>query len=354
MEKDIIKVLVVDDSAFMRILISDILKSDNNIRVVGTAQNGVEAIAKAKELELDVITLDVEMPVMDGLTCIKELRKIRNIPVIMLSSLTEAGAEATIIALENGAVDFIMKPTEAFKINSQDKKDEIIEKVKMVKKLHLNKAIEVSHEVSFKSNNFKFDTKEGRIKKIVAIGTSTGGPKALQDVIPLIPKSAPAAYLIVQHMPPMFTKNFADRLNMLSEISVKEAEDGDLIKQGHAYVAPGGYHMVIEGKKENNLKIKLTRDTPYFGLRPSVDVMMNSLSKTGIKNVIGVIMTGMGKDGREGLINLKKSNNGFIISQDENSCVVYGMPKAAFEANVVDVVVPLTEITSEIMKNLEV
>lgn len=188
------------------------------------------------------------------------------------------------------------------------------------------------------------------IKYFVAIGTSTGGPRALQELIPFIPGDIPAAFLIVQHMPQGFTKSLAERLNDISELTVREAEEGDIIKSGYAYIAPGDFHMMIDRCAENVMKIKLSRGPAVAGHRPSVDVLMDSLSNTGLKNVIGVIMTGMGKDGSEGIKKLKINNKGYIITQDEKSCVVYGMPKSALQTGMVDAVVPLNEIAKEIIR----
>ncbi|MCX8130303.1 MAG: chemotaxis response regulator protein-glutamate methylesterase [Clostridia bacterium] len=342
-----IRVLVVDDSAFMRKVISDILKSDLSIKVIDTAKNGVEAIEKVKELKPDVVTLDVEMPIMDGLTCLKELLKTSYIPVVMLSSVTKDGAEQTIRALEDGAVDFITKPSNIFEMSSDEKKIEVIEKVKIAKNsTRITQQCIKSLHIKPKSDIVK----SSEIKNIVAIGTSTGGPKALQDVIPLIPGNVPAAFLVVQHMPPGFTKSLAERLNSLSEVTVKEAEDGEFIKPGYVYIAPGSYHMLVEKDKNKNIKIRLSQSPPVGGHRPAVNVMMESLSNTGLTNLIGVIMTGMGGDGSEGVKLIKNVNKGYIIAQDEKSCVVYGMPKVAVQTGVVDAVVPLKSITKEIMK----
>jgi len=198
-----------------------------------------------------------------------------------------------------------------------------------------------SHEKTINSKTIKY---------LVAIGTSTGGPRALQNVIPLIPGDVPAAFLIVQHMPPGFTKSLADRLDSVSSLKVKEAEDCEIIKAGHAYIAPGDYHMMFDVEQENVIRIKLSRSPAVCGHRPSVDVMMSSLSDTGFKNIIGVIMTGMGKDGSEGIKKIKQKNNGYIIAQDEKTCVVYGMPKAAVETALVDSVVSLNNMAKEILR----
>lgn len=361
-----INVLVVDDSAFMRKVITDILVSAGDIEVVGTARDGAEALSKVKTLQPDVITLDVEMPVMDGLNCLKELQKITDAPVIMLSSLTRDGARATIEALEAGAIDFVTKPTGLFDISGEEKKKELITKVKIARSIRKGKTgirpapvRRVEREPAkpvavVQKRPPGSDVKSSTLKSIVAIGTSTGGPKALQEVIPLIPGDIPAAVLIVQHMPAGFTKSLAERLNVISELAVKEAEQDDRIQPGVVYVAPGDYHMEVARQENGEMRILLNKNPQVGGHRPSVNVMMNSLAATGFKQTIGVIMTGMGADGSEGIKNLKQKNDGYILSQDEKSCVVYGMPRAAVQTGVVDKVVPLKEIADEIAKYLGV
>ncbi len=348
---DLMNVLVVDDSAFMRRIISDILKSAGDINVVGTAKDGCEALQRARELNPDVITLDVEMPVMDGLSCLRELQKITNVPVIMLSNHTQGGARATIEALEAGAVDFIAKPTGLFDINGDEKRQEIVDKIRMVRNVKKGKV--AAHSKVKISKALAADS-GSTLKTIVAIGTSTGGPKALQEVIPYIPGNIPAAILVVQHMPPGFTKSLAERLNSLSDLTVKEAENEDIIRQGHVYIAPGDYHMTVRRSPDGTLRTMLDQNPTVGGHRPSVNVLMNSIAETGYPHVIGVIMTGMGADGSEGIRNIKKRNKGFIISQDEKSCVVYGMPRSAVQTGMVDTVVPLNRIANEIVKNLGV
>ncbi len=346
-----VNVLVVDDSAFMRRVISDILNSDPQINVMDTAKNGVEAIEKISALHPDVVTLDVEMPVMDGLTCLKEILKKRKMPIIMLSGLTKEGADATLQALENGAIDFITKPTNIFSMSGEEKKREVIEKVKMAKNTVVREQNSNSTVISRRQKPIERQPNTcSDIKYLVAIGTSTGGPRALQDVIPVIPGDAPAAFFVVQHMPAGFTKSLAERLNNLSEVTVKEAEDMEPVQPGFVYVAPGDYHMLVERTGTDRcLRIKLNQNPSVGGHRPSVNVMMNSVADTGLNNVAGVIMTGMGGDGSEGIRNIKAKNKGYIIAQDEKSCVVYGMPKVAVQTGVVDIVVPLKEITREIM-----
>ncbi|HHV29888.1 protein-glutamate methylesterase/protein-glutamine glutaminase [Acetivibrio mesophilus] len=343
--KQKITVLVVDDSAFMRKVISDILNSDEEVEVIDTAKNGLEAIEKAHKLKPDVITLDLKMPVMDGLECLRKLNENMRIPVIMLSSITREGAEATIQALAEGAMDFIAKPENIFDMKEECIKNEIIEKVKVAKSYKCLKNERKSVGIVMKA-----DATKSKIRNIVVIGTSTGGPRALQDVVPLFPANVDAAFLVVQHMPEGFTKSLADRLDALSSVKVKEAEDNDILENSHVYIAPGDYHMLLEKTGNDLFKIKLSKDPPIGGHRPSVDVMMESVSNTGFGNIVGVIMTGMGRDGTEGVKKLKSVNNAHIIAQDESTCVVFGMPRVAITTGAVDVVVPLKEIANEIMK----
>jgi len=344
--KEKIRVLVVDDSAFMRKVISDILDSDTNIEVVDTAKSGIDALEKIKKTKPDVVTLDIKMPGMDGLECLAEINKIGKIPVVMLSSITEEGAEATIQALAEGAIDFITKPSNIFDINGEEKKKEIIEKVKIASSTVPNSRFTM--KVKKSSTVYR---ESPALKNIVLIGTSTGGPKALQEVIPALPEDVNAAFLVVQHMPPGFTKSLADRLDGMSKVRVKEAENDEPIKTGYVYIAPGDYHMLAEKDESSTLKIKLTKDPRVGSHRPSVDVMIESVSNTGFENVVVVIMTGMGGDGSEGIKILEKKNkNVSIIAQDEKSCVVFGMPKAAIQTGVVDIITPLGEISNEIMK----
>ena len=346
-----IKVLVVDDSAFMRKVISDILSNDDDIVVVGTAKNGKDGIEKAQLLKPHVITLDVEMPVMDGLAALEKLLELNPIPkVIMLSSLTNNDGEATIKALEAGAIDFVLKPTSSIvHFNIDDIKEDLIKKIK-------NAVVSNSfsyNERSIDSIKINIEPKDksqtqGKLKYIIAIGTSTGGPRALQQVIPFLPANIPAAVLIVQHMPPGFTKSLALRLDGLSKINVKEAENGDVLKPGWAYLAPGDYHMYID-KVLGEFCIGLNQELPMTGHRPSVNYMMNSVADCGHKNLIAVMMTGMGNDGSIGITKIK-AVGGKTIAQNEETCVVYGMPKAAVNAEAIDKIVPLNDIGKEIIK----
>lgn len=350
-----IGVLVVDDSAFMRRILTDILESSDDIKVIGAARNGLEALESIKSLKPDVITLDLEMPSMDGLSCLKQLQKITATPVIILSSLTKDGERATIEALEAGAIDFITKPTGLFEISGEEKKKEIIEKIRIASKVSKKRLAENKPLAAVQMQHIEYQGLKGdKLKTLVAIGTSTGGPRALQEVVTCIPGDIPAALIIVQHMPSGFTKSLAERLNTLSTLNVKEGEHDEIIKPGYAYIAPGDYHMEVQGTSGGVLKIKLSKDPLVGGHRPAVNVMMNSIAQTKFPSVIGVIMTGMGNDGKEGIVNIKKSNNGIIISQDEQSCVVYGMPKSAESTGIVDEVVPLKKIAGVIVKYMGV
>ncbi|WZL74864.1 chemotaxis response regulator protein-glutamate methylesterase [Clostridiaceae bacterium 35-E11] len=353
-----VRVLVVDDSAFMRKIISDMIALDKEFIVVGTARNGKEAIQKIKELSPHVVTMDVEMPEMDGLAALDVIMKQFARPVVMLSSLTNEGADATLKALELGAVDFITKPVNVFKVNTEEIQAQLIEKIKVASR------VKVSQNKLFRPSTKKMEIKSREktsvlldenksIKKIVAIGTSTGGPKALQEIIPYLPKNIPASILIVQHMPPGFTKSLAERLNNISAINVKEAENNETLLAGWAYIAPGDHHLEL--KNEGNLlKIKLTKTKPVSGHRPSVDVMMNSLAQLNLGDkVISVIMTGMGSDGAEGMKNIKL-NKGYTVAQDEATCVVYGMPKSAINLGCIDKIVPLHDIAGTITQTVGV
>jgi two-component system, chemotaxis family, protein-glutamate methylesterase/glutaminase len=346
-----IKVLVVDDSAFMRKVISDILSSDEYIEVVGTARNGKDGIEKAQLLKPHVITLDVEMPVMDGITALKELQELDPVPkIIMLSSLTNNGGEATMKALDAGAFDFVLKPTSSIvHFNINDIKEDLIKKVKSAVTSNLLRYTEQSiAPIRIKTETKQGTQPQGNLKYIIAIGTSTGGPRALQQLIPYLPANIPAAILIVQHMPPGFTKSLASRLDGLSEINVKEAENGDILKAGWAYLAPGDYHMSLN-KASKEFVINLNQEPPMTGHRPSVNYMMNSVADCGHKNLIAVMMTGMGSDGSLGIAKIK-SVGGNTIAQNEETCVVYGMPKSAVIAGAIDKIVPLNDIAKEIIK----
>ena len=354
-----IKVLVVDDSAFMRKVISDMISSDPTMEVVGTARNGEEALQMIVSLLPDVVTMDIEMPKMDGLSALKQIMEVKPIPVIMLSSLTTNGAVETLKALDFGAFDFITKPTSLIKVSTPEIREELLSKIKIASRTKIAKPVSVLRQprpqvqtVKGEDVKERFVTGKTKFRKLIAIGTSTGGPRALQDVIPYIPKDIDAGILIVQHMPPGFTKSLAERLDSMSQVRVKEAEDGDIINAGVAYLAPGDSHIKVS-KQGGQFVIKLDSGERVSGHKPSVDAMMYSIAELNDRNVIGVIMTGMGADGAEGLKRVK-ANKGYVIAQDEDSCVVFGMPKSTIKLGIVDKIVGLSNIANEIVKAMEV
>lgn len=345
-----IRVLVIDDSAFMRKMISDILNKDPRISVIGTARNGEDGLKKIKELKPDVVTLDVEMPVMDGLACLQTIMKENPLPVVMLSSLTAQGADSTVKAMEYGAVDFIEKPSGSISLDIQNIQEEIIYKVYESSKANIKEVAKPLQQPSI-SRTIPLVPKEKKplqrpsAKKIIAIGTSTGGPRALQKVLTTLPEDLPAPIVIVQHMPKGFTKSLATRLDSLSQIKVKEAEDGEILQKGTAYIAPGDYHMVFK-PIGMSLAIQLNQDQPRLGHRPSVDVMFESISKLVNYETYVVVMTGMGSDGAKGLVQIKNHlQHVKAIAESSESSVVYGMPKAAVQTNQVDEIVHVNDIS---------
>lgn len=344
-----IRVVIVDDSAFMRKSLSMMLESDDSISVIGTARDGIEGYELVKKEKPDIVTLDIEMPRMDGLTALKKIMKDCPTSVLMVSSLTTEGADATLKALEYGAVDFISKEMSFVSINISKIKDDLIRKVKSIV-LHKRSVDRIKRiQTSLLRTTTSISTTPAS-KTIpildytaIAIGISTGGPLSLQKVVPALSGKIKVPIFIVQHMPPHFTKSLADRLNSLSELEVKEAENGDIIKEGHVYIAPGGYHMFVKNGNSHSAVIKIS-ETPADTLhRPSVDVMLDSVVDYYGKKVLGIIMTGMGKDGLLGITKLKNLG-GTCIAQNEESCVVYGMPKAVVDAGFADAVLSLEEI----------
>lgn len=356
-----IRVLVVDDSAFMRKLITDFLSEEKKIEVIGTARNGEDAIKKVALLHPDVVTMDVEMPIMNGLVALREIMMKSPIPVIMLSSTTKEGAENTIKSLQLGAVDFITKPSGAISLDLHKVKNEIIEKVILANTANIRhissdvlnkkstlKGIRYSKIDSYKDQVPTAIDKARLTKQIVCIGTSTGGPRALQHVLTKLPADIHAPIFIVQHMPPGFTQSLANRLNTLSMITVKEAENNEVVQNGIAYIAPGGSHLLVN-KTGSSLTIKLEKSEIRNGHRPSVDVMFESISEINDYRKIAVIMTGMGSDGTEGLKRLKSTGVVNAISESEQTSVVYGMPKAALNTQLIDKVENVEDIAASIM-----
>jgi two-component system chemotaxis response regulator CheB len=341
-----IRVLVVDDSILMRSILGDMLNVPDEISVVGVARNGLEAIARAKELKPDVITMDVEMPKMDGITALRQIMKEQPTPVIMLSAVTKEGSWQTIMALSAGAVDFVAKPSGPISLDIDRVKGTLVEKIRAV--------CTVSH---FKLRSPPVELPElqkgtsrppVRAKKIIVIGSSTGGPGALEQVVPKLPENLKAGVLIVQHMPPGFTRSLAERLNRISPFEVKEARDGDVILEGRALLAPGDYHMIVRKGAGPGHIVSMSQEPPVHRVRPAVDVTMKSAVRAYGASIVGVVLTGMGTDGAFGLKDIK-GQGGRTIACDEKTSVIFGMPKAAIELGCVDRVEPLGDIAGAIV-----
>lgn len=347
--KENITVLIVDDSAFMRKSLSIMLQSDPGISVIGTARNGQEGFDLAKSLRPDIITLDIEMPVMDGLTALKKIMTECPTSVIMISSITTEGAQATIKALELGAVDFIPKELSYVSVSISNIREDLISKIKeFVRQKSLKerlKRIRNSTPSAPPSKRLTSVIKEipRHGYRAVAIGISTGGPFTLQKILPVISEKINVPIFIVQHMPPKFTKSLAERLNGMCSLEVKEAVDSEQVKPNVIYIAPGGFHMKVKSNGLKGIEINVTTEPSTTLHRPAVDVMMNSVIDVYGKYTLGIIMTGMGKDGFEAIKNLK-ALGGYSIAQDEESCVVYGMPKAIVDAGLADLVLPVEKI----------
>ena len=373
-----IKILVVDDSAFMRKVLSDLFKSQPDFEVVDIGRNGAEAVEKVKQHSPDVVTLDVEMPVMDGLTALEQIMSVKPTPVVMVSSLTKAGADATIKALSLGAVDFVAKSAGSISRIDEIEKD-LLQKcreaagvsgsrlrvgtvpiIKPVKLPERTPAV-VPEKVSVSERTLGIDRLAPNVAKttaisgvddwIVAIGTSTGGPRALQEVLTRLPGSLPCPTVVVQHMPPGFTKSLAERLNSLSELTVKEAADNDKLSAGTVYITPGDFHLTLR-RDASGTYVKLNKDPAIGGLRPAVDPMMVSVAETYGTKTVGVILTGMGHDGAKGMQAIKRLH-GRTIAEDQSTSVVFGMPKAAIEAGAVDTVLPLPQVAEGIVQCLK-
>ncbi|MBH0178699.1 MAG: chemotaxis response regulator protein-glutamate methylesterase [Nitrospira sp.] len=345
-----IRVLTVDDSALMRQVLGVMLSKDPDIEVVGAAPDPYIAREKIKALNPDVLTLDVEMPKMDGLTFLEKLMRGHPMPVVMVSSLTEVGCQTTLRALELGAVDFITKPKIDLREGMEELAQDLIAKVKAAARAQVRgKGPESGRErIPLVSRGVLSPGSQAMIKTtdtIIAIGSSTGGTEAVKDVLEVLPPNTPPI-LITQHMPERFTKTWADRLNGLCRISVKEAEDGDSVLPGHALIAPGSYHMTLV-RSGARYTVRINQDPPVNRHRPSVDVMFESVAHYAGGNAVGVILTGMGGDGAKGLLAMKQAG-AFTIAQDEASCVVFGMPKEAIKLGGVERVLPLADIASAI------
>ncbi|MBM7716973.1 chemotaxis response regulator protein-glutamate methylesterase [Siminovitchia sp. FSL H7-0308] len=348
-----IRVLVVDDSMFMRKLISELINQDPLLEVVGIAKNGLEAMELTKELKPDVITMDIEMPKMDGLSALEQIMKNFPTPTLMVSSLTDKGAYETIKALQLGAVDFIQKPSGSISVDMFRVRDELLTKVKAVAKAPLSKDRPKRRFAPAKKIKKDPILHPGPVNttfnQIFAIGTSTGGPKALETVITELPPDFHCPVLVVQHMPPKFTHYLAKRLNDISNVTVTEAENNEIIRGGTVYIAPGDYHMEVR-QTINGYRIVLNKEPQRNGHRPSVDVLFDSVSKLKKLKRHYIIMTGMGSDGAKGMQKGKEEGAATTIAESEKTCVVYGMPKSAVQLGCVDHIMPVDRISAKMVE----
>jgi len=351
-----IKVLVVDDSALIRSLMKEIINSQPDMEVVGAAPDPLVARELIKQTNPDVLTLDVEMPRMDGLNFLEKLMRLRPMPVVMVSSLTERGSDITFRALELGAVDFFNKPKMDISNGMQQYAEEITDKIRAAAKARVRKAAAAPISPSAITPRLSADAVLPALsnsitstEKLIILGASTGGTEAIKEFLIKLPPDCPGI-LITQHMPEAFTLSFAQRLDSLCKITVKEAENGDRVLPGHAYIAPGHSHLLLKRSGANYI-CELNQGPPVNRHRPSVDVLFRSAANCAGKNVIGVILTGMGKDGAAGMLEMKQAG-AYNFAQDEASCVVFGMPKEAIATGGVDEVVPLQEMAPKVMKYL--
>lgn len=345
-----IRVLIVDDSALIRTLLTELLSKDEEIEVVGTAPDPYIARQKIQLLNPDVLTLDVEMPKMDGLTFLEKLMRVHPIPVVMVSALTEAGCEMTLRALEIGAVDFYTKPNIDIQRGMEEQADLIIEKIKTASqaRVRIRSAAPSASEELRKLAGFSAMLKATH--RIIAVGASTGGTEAIRALLQVLPPDT-SPIVIAQHMPEQFTKTFAHHLNSLCPMTVKEAQDGDRVIPGQALIAPGNYHMELR-RRGGRYYVATTSRPPVNRHRPSVDVLFHSVAEYAGSNSLGVILTGMGHDGAAGMLAMKQAG-AFTIAQDEASCVVFGMPGEAIKAGGVDRVLPLDEIPASLLSHLQ-
>jgi two-component system chemotaxis response regulator CheB len=340
-----IRVLVVDDSAFMRRVISEAIAGQADMEVAGVAINGLDALVKVEQLQPDVVTLDVEMPDMDGLTALRHLMARYPRPVVMLSTMTQDGAVTTLRALSIGAVDFVAKPSAAISLDFHRVKDELLYKIRVAAKATARRPIAAPPaRPKPQTRNLPGST---RFDRLVVIGSSTGGPRALGTLIPGLPADGRTAYLIVQHMPAGFTRSLADRLDSASQLHVREAAQGDQLAAGLALLAPGNMHLRISPGGT----VELDEGPRVHGVRPSIDVTLSSVVERYGQLGLTVILTGMGSDGTAGAVALHEAG-GVVLAEDESTCVVWGMPRAVFERGVTDRVVPLDGMAEAIVAAL--
>jgi two-component system chemotaxis response regulator CheB len=346
-----IRVLIIDDSALIRSLLTEIISKQPDLEVVGAAPDPLVAREMIRALNPDVLTLDVEMPRMDGLDFLEKLMRLRPMPVVMVSTLTERGAEVTMRALELGAIDFVSKPKLGISSGMQQLSSEICDKIRIAAKARLHRHVAPRPSAEAGAVDKAVPAKYSRLstEKVVAIGSSTGGTEAIREVLIRLPADFPAV-LITQHMPPGFTRSFAARMNSLSRISVSEAKDGERVLPGHAYIAPGDRHLRLV-KSGSNYMLALDDGEPVNRHRPSVEVLFQSVAAVAGANAMGVMLTGMGKDGAIGMLAMREAGS-FNIAQDEASCVVFGMPREAIAVGAVQEVLPVTQIADRLLQEL--
>jgi len=349
------RVLVVDDSAFMRRVIGEAISAEPDMELAGVAINGLDALIKLEQLQPDVVTLDVEMPEMDGLTALRHLMARYPRPVVMLSSMTHAGAVTTIRALTIGAVDFVGKPSGAISLDFHRVRDELVHKVRTAARARVRAqgrgvggrgsvdAVRSLTRMPTVPTGPRPLTPGPCVDRLVVIGSSTGGPRALSTVVPALPRDGRTAYLIVQHMPAGFTRSLAERLDSLSQLTVREAEEGDQLAAGTVLVAPGDFHVRLSSRGT----IHLDQEPKVHGVRPSVDVTLYSVAQHFGSRTIAAILTGMGSDGAAGAAAIRQAG-GLVLAEDESTCVVWGMPRAVTERGGADHVVPLDEVAPTI------
>ena len=337
-----IKVVIVDDSALIRSILTEIINSQPGLEVVGAAPNPLVARELIKQTNPDVLTLDVEMPKMDGLDFLERLMRLRPMPVVMISSLTERGSEITMRALELGAVDFVTKPKLSIADGMREFAELIADKLRAAAQARVVRKAPAPGNASLPSLDNPLISSE----KLIIIGASTGGTEAVKSFLMQMPSDAPGI-LITQHMPPGFTRSFAKRLDTLCKITVSEAQGDERILPGHAFIAPGDSHLLL-ARSGANYVTKLDQGPPVNRHRPSVDVLFDSAARTAGKNCVGVILTGMGKDGAVGMLRMREAG-AFNFAQDEASCVVFGMPKEAIRVGAAERVLPLDDIAPEVL-----
>ena len=340
-----IKVVIVDDSALIRSILTEIINSQPGLEVVGAAPNPLVARELIKQTNPDVLTLDVEMPKMDGLDFLERLMRLRPMPVVMISSLTERGSEITMRALELGAVDFVTKPKLSIADGMREFAELIADKLRAAAQARVVRKAPAPGNASLPSLDNPLISSE----KLIIIGASTGGTEAVKSFLMQMPSDAPGI-LITQHMPPGFTRSFAKRLDTLCKITVSEAQGDERILPGHAFIAPGDSHLLL-ARSGANYVTKLDQGPPVNRHRPSVDVLFDSAARTAGKNCVGVILTGMGKDGAVGMLRMREAG-AFNVAQDEASCVVFGMPKEAIAVGGVHEIAPLSDLPGIVLEHL--